>query len=394
MPELSTPETLDALMQRVAQLENPATMQKHAPPAPPPTEWQRRNDLRLAKQKAEAEARQDKLRAAIEKAHADHEAAVQRAQAELEVITPQIERLQTERATVVAEYVAPIESRLRPLTDSAKELEQIISLDIREVNTAPSKGSPYDHHHAARAAHLSPRRNAVLVFSGPGSRRLHADRDATERLDRHGEQIRVLRAEQERRAWQGIRAGELETRIEPNRTDGQGGYFAPPLWMNEFFATAARPGRVLAGLVPHFDLPPGVGSVSLPIITTGTSTQATIDATANIDQDIMDTAGTSTVQTISGQADVSLQLLEQSPAGASLDWAILTDLSADYDQQLESTLLLGAGSIFGQVTGVVSAATNSVTYSSGSPSATAMWMTLARCRPTSATTVSGPQRRG
>jgi HK97 family phage major capsid protein len=77
------------------------------------------------------------------------------------------------------------------------------------------------------------------------------------------------------------------------------------------------------------------------------------------------------VQTLSGQADVALQMLEQSPQGASLDWALLKDLAESYDQQLETSLLVGQGS--DQVTGVVTAATNSVTYTSGSPTATAMW---------------------
>jgi HK97 family phage major capsid protein len=198
--------------------------------------------------------------------------------------------------------------------------------------------------------------------------------EARRRLGRHAEEMRVIRAERERRAWAAIRAGEFEYRVEPNRTDGFGGYFSPPLWMNEYFATARRPGRVLAGLMPRFDLPQGISSVNLPILSTGTKVRRTVDTAAVVDQDIVDTQGSSTVETVAGQADVSLQALEQSPAGAHLDWAILKDLAEDYDTDVETKLLAGRGSAYDELLGVVNVTgATSVTYTSGSPSATAMW---------------------
>src|SRR5436309_690056 len=40
-----------------------------------------------------------------------------------------------------------------------------------------------------------------------------------------------------------------ETRTNPNRTDGQGGYFVPPLWLVDEFIPLIRAGRVFANSV-------------------------------------------------------------------------------------------------------------------------------------------------
>src|ERR1019366_8084581 len=76
------------------------------------------------------------------------------------------------------------------------------------------------------------------VIRGPG---------AQERLNRHGEQMGQA---YKRRNERSIRAlGNFEYRVEPNTNQGTGGYFAPPLWLNQLFATANRPGRVLSDLI-------------------------------------------------------------------------------------------------------------------------------------------------
>ncbi len=204
--------------------------------------------------------------------------------------------------------------------------------------------------------------------------------EARKRLDRHGAEMRVLYAERDKRALAAIRAGEFgyEQRVEPNRTDGYGGYLAPPLWLEELFTTALRPSRVLAGLTPRFDLPLGVSSVNLPIIVSGTTEATTADTAAVPGTDFTDSAGTSTVVTISGQADVPLQMLEQSPAGASLDVALLTDLSASYDTSLEGQLLYGTGSSFSELVGVTTTAGTSLTYTDASPTGSKLWPYLAQ----------------
>jgi HK97 family phage major capsid protein len=197
---------------------------------------------------------------------------------------------------------------------------------------------------------------------------------ARERLTRHSAEMIVIEEERNQRALSALRSGDLEYRVEPNRTDGTGGYFTVPQWMNQFFATAVRPGRVLAGLIPRFDLPNGVSSINIPILSTGTKVKHLIDNAPVTDQDIVDTSGSSTVVTIAGQADVSMQALEQSPGGASLDWALLLDMAEDYDRDLETELLSGRGSTYSELTGVANVSgINSVTFTSSGPTGSLMW---------------------
>lgn len=191
------------------------------------------------------------------------------------------------------------------------------------------------------------------------------------RLKRHAEQMVQVRRQREERAWRDLRAADLEYRIEPNLTDGTGGFFSPPLWMNELFATANRPGRVLAGLMVRFGLPvqPGASVINVPIIQSGGTVNQTDQVNAAVaDQDITDAAGSSLVVPFAGDADVAVQLLELSQVGAALDWALFTDLSESYDQNLEQALLYGAGSAFNQILGAMNVSgINAVAFTSGSP---------------------------
>jgi HK97 family phage major capsid protein len=185
--------------------------------------------------------------------------------------------------------------------------------------------------------------------------------------------MRVLNKEREERAWRSLRDGNFETRVEPNRTDGEGGYFAPPLWLNEAFATAKRASAPLAGLIPNkFDLPSGISSVNVPVLTTGVGTAPVIDTAPVLDVDIADTSASSAVVTFASHEDVPLQLLEQSPAGAMIDQVIAVDLASAQGAAIESALLTGGGSTLSQLSGVVGQGT-SITYNSGSPTATGMW---------------------
>lgn len=208
----------------------------------------------------------------------------------------------------------------------------------------------------------------MLAIHGHGE-----SRGAQGRLDHHGEQMTRIAADRAERARRALTA--FEFRVEPNRTDGQGGYFSPPIWLNQLFATANRPRRVLADLMPKFPLPAGVSQVNLPLLTTGSLVQPNVDLAAVADQDVVDSAGSSPAAPFEGQADVALQLLEQSPPGAHLDWAIFRDLSESYDAQLETALLFGAGGTGQQaaLTGVmILTGTNQVAYT-GATTGAAMY---------------------
>jgi hypothetical protein len=122
------------------------------------------------------------------------------------------------------------------------------------------------------------------------------------------------------------------------------GDFSPPLWLIEQFATAPRPGRVLAAAMPSFDLPVGWSSVNIPRLTTGTLTgaQAALNDPA-AEQSLADAAITAQVTTIAGNETVPVQMLDQSPVGAHFDWVVFTDMESSYNEQLELQLIAGTG---------------------------------------------------
>lgn len=196
------------------------------------------------------------------------------------------------------------------------------------------------------------------------------DRGALERLQRHGREVAGELERRERNARMVAAQHGVELRTNPNRTPGQGGNFSPPLWLIDQFASVPRPGRVLPRLAPVLPLPKGVQSVSLPRLTTGPSSATEPDLAAPSDTDLTDAAVTSPVVTIAGETEPSLQLLEQSPPGAHLDWAVFKDLREDYDSQLEQQLISGTGS-GGQLLGLLNVSgTNAITDTSASPSGT------------------------
>lgn len=194
---------------------------------------------------------------------------------------------------------------------------------------------------------------------------------AQNRLMRHAAELEVelKRREQARRTPEGV---DFERRADPSPTQGQGGYFAPPLWLIDAFATAPRPGRVLAAKTPTFLLPRGVQSINLPRLTAGTDVEPTPPLSAAGNQDITDAPAGSQVVTLAGEGDVALQLLEQSPAGAHLDWAIFKDLSESYDAKLETQMIAGTGT--SQILGITQVSSiNAITFTSASPAASGMF---------------------
>ena len=217
---------------------------------------------------------------------------------------------------------------------------------------------------AARRLCTAPTSHRVLYFRDLALRSRNSDSAA--RLERHGRQ---MEAEFERRARQATVTGPdgVEVRANPDRTQGQGGYFAPPAWIIQDFASAPRPERVLAALAVRFPLPPNAQSVNLPRLVTGVGVGNESDLDSADDVDLIDASTTSQVVTVAGQSDVALQLLEQSPPSAALDWAIWSDVSLAYDSDLEQQLTYGTGAS-GQLLGVTQlSGINSVTYTDASP---------------------------
>lgn len=218
-----------------------------------------------------------------------------------------------------------------------------------------------------------------------------SDAGAAERLQRHAAELRVemparekRREEIARRELRGIeglpanaRESVFEKRVNPNRTDGQGGYFVPPLWIVDEYVDLPRFGRTTAGRCRNLTLPTGTDSINLPKVATGTATGVqTADGASVTSTDMTDTSVSAPVRTIAGQQDVAIQLLDQSPIG--FDEVIFTDLIADYNMRLDTQVINGSGSN-GQVKGILNVSgINSVTYTDENPTLPEMYVPLAQ----------------
>ena len=167
------------------------------------------------------------------------------------------------------------------------------------------------------------------------------DQNARERLARHKREMEDVGTQRQRLFHPDV-AYDFEQRAV-NWSAGTGGYFAPPLWIVEQFAMQPTPERCLSALAPNFELPEGAQSVSIPAWTTGIDTVPAQVGAAVPTPSTVDTAVSSAVVTIAGNYDVPIQMLEQSPQGAHLDWVAFTTLEARYAYDLEQQLLIGQG---------------------------------------------------
>jgi HK97 family phage major capsid protein len=174
---------------------------------------------------------------------------------------------------------------------------------------------------------------------------------------------------------QRARENAFEKRVNPNRTDGQGGFFVPPLWLVDDYIDLPRFGRTTANLCNTMGLPTGTDSINLPKVATGTTAAVQIaDAGAVSSTDLTDTSVSAPVRTIAGQQDIAIQLLDQSPI--SFDEVVFADLIADYNMKLDTQVASGSGAA-GQVTGILNTAgINAVTYTDATPTLPELWVPL------------------
>jgi HK97 family phage major capsid protein len=223
---------------------------------------------------------------------------------------------------------------------------------------------------------------------------------ARERLSRHAKELSVeMPAREARRESAAMRALDgiegrggktlsaeerasvfergLEQRVNPNRTDGQGGYFVPPLWLVDQYIELARFGRQTANLCRNMPLPAGTDSINLPKVATGTATGVqTADAGAVTSTDMTDTFVNAPVRTLAGQQDVALQLLDQSPI--AFDEIVFADLMADYNAKLDIQVINGSGAA-GQHLGILNVGgINGITYTDATPTLPEMYPIFAQ----------------
>lgn len=248
------------------------------------------------------------------------------------------------------------------------------------ISREPTTYEPFQRH----SYYLDMARSELNMGDGDGG-----PGAARERLQRHAKEIEVdlpkrqaqrdQAAQQELRSVDGLKARDRESvfekRVNPNRTDGQGGNFVPPLWLIDEYIDLPRFGRTVANSVRNLTLPSGTDSINLPKIATGTTTAAqTADAAAVSSTDLTDTSVNAPVRTIAGQQDIAIQLLDQSPI--SFDEIVFADLIADYNLKLDVQCINGSGAS-GQVTGILqTSGINAVTYTDATPTIAELWVPL------------------
>lgn len=185
---------------------------------------------------------------------------------------------------------------------------------------------------------------------------------------------RINRLRQEIR--DGVSFNPFESRVTPNQTQGQGGYFIPPEWLESDFIPGLRAHLILAALCRQMDLPPGTDSINIPKLATLTKVGYQQQNNSGLTtQDWTDTFVNATVKTIGGFSDIALQLLELSPVNV-IDEVITVDLMADHDRFLDGEVIAGDGVNAASLNGghlmglypYTNWSANNVTYTDASPS--------------------------
>ena len=272
-----------------------------------------------------------------------------------------------------------IDDRVADLLEEQTRREADQAGSVRAGAVVNSDGQPVAHVGAEPRTYHKGNSGRTSYFHDLTKATLENDPEARGRLQRHAMEMDVdIPARSKagkasvfekmgdvRGAFSPGRSGSVEQLANPNRTDGTGGYFVPPVWLIDEFIPFLRAGRVTADLCFHQDLPGGTDSINLPKVNTGSLAAFQSDGGAVASQDITDISISAPVRTVAGQQDVAMQLIDQSPI--SFDVVVMKDLTADYNKQLDIGVLAGAGTGntltgLANVTGI-----NAVTFTSGSP---------------------------
>jgi len=165
-----------------------------------------------------------------------------------------------------------------------------------------------------------------------------ADKDKN-RLSDHAQQVRY-------------HPGFAEYRTGLTTTDGTGGSFAAPKYVQSEFEAGAHPLRATADVCRQLPLPKG-SQIVVPAFSTGTG--AAVDSTQDTtlaENDAADTTIVCNTTTIAAKVTVSRQLYEQASPDSTIDRVFAADIGGAYGAQLSSSVLTGSGS-GNQMTGLL-----------------------------------------
>jgi HK97 family phage major capsid protein len=236
---------------------------------------------------------------------------------------------------------------------AAETLERLVAIEAARANRPGPKETDTDNVRievGPEPSVYAKRAGAPSFFKDVIDSTISGDILARERLERHGRQ---MAAEQR----------DLTT------VATAGGGFVPPVYLGDYYAEFARQGRPLANVIPSSPLQSTGMTLSIPRITTGTAVThiVTENSTAPAETNIVETTLNVPVVTIAGMQDVSQALFDRSDPG--IDQIVFNDLREAYDTYLDTQLISGSGAN-GQHMGLTSvASTNSVTYTTATPTA-------------------------
>lgn len=305
-----------------------------------------------------------KLRDARDEKLAEGKAIIARAAEENRDATP-------EEETQVLDIKADVEKR------DAK----IAELDAWEVEEA--KAAEDRAKHAAILPFKKPEvkiTRSETVYRADGQFGFYADvlsaskgdLNAMTRLSRHNDIVAEERVEY--RMVPAHLGGQMETRDGTTGATSFGS-FIPPVWLLDEIAEKARTGRVVPNIVRDGG-PPTSTSITIPRITTGTSTAIQASENAALSEtDFITAQLTRTTSTIGGIQDASVQSVELSPL--AVDRLIFSDLVADYNRALDSQCIIGTGAS-GQLLGLDAlSGLNTVTYTDATPTVAELYPKIA-----------------
>lgn len=169
------------------------------------------------------------------------------------------------------------------------------------------------------------------------------DSESRERLHRHSVEMRDVTA-----------------------ASGGAGYI-PPVYLSEYAAPKARAGGPLLAQLPKAPLPDAGMTISVPRVTTGTSTAVQTENGTVSETDFVSSQLSTSVRTIAGQSDISIQFFERSFPGA--DVVIADDLARAYTTEFDRQLINGVAAS-SEHTGLLNVGSiGSVTFTSSTPTA-------------------------
>ncbi|MBK7823609.1 MAG: phage major capsid protein [Tessaracoccus sp.] len=148
------------------------------------------------------------------------------------------------------------------------------------------------------------------------------------------------------------------------------------MWITDDYEKLARAARVTADLLNRQPLPPGTDSISLAVVTGGTSTAIQTEGSAASETDMQTSSTTAAVKTMAGVQEVTVQEVEQSPF--NIDQIILEDLAADHATKVGTFVIsnnvTNAKGLL-NVTGI-----NAITYTDSSATFPELWPKLVDAR--------------